>query len=141
MDKKESVDFQKDLINNDLDILERYPNSFFEKQLGEHSYYIEKPLENVSGSFRFFITPSGAVAVSSLIPEEIWSLTGQRDNDIPLLLEVDNIVSETRSLDIHDLVKEMHFCSNTYFLRILPYSDKHTSNIIKCFLDRRYKAK
>lgn len=141
MNRVESDDFQKDLISKDSDILERYPNTFFEKEIGEHSYFIEKPLEDIPGSFRFFITPSGAVAVSSLIPEQIWSLTGEKDNDIPLLLEVDKVVSEIRSLDIHDLVQEMHFCSSTYFLRILPYSDKHTSNVIKCFLDRRYKSK
>lgn len=141
MDKKESG-FQGELINNDLDILERYPDVFFEKQIGDHSYYIEKPLEEDKiATFRFFITPSGAVAVSSLKSEDIWSLTGEKEKDIPLLLEVDSIVSETRSLDMHDLVKEMHFCSNTYFLRILPYSDKHTSNVITCFLDKRYKSK
>ncbi len=138
MDKRESG-LHVDLINNDLDILERYPDVFFEKQIGEHSYYIEKPVEDKIATFRFIITPSGAVAVSSLKSEDIWSLNGEKEKDVPLLLEVDNIVSGTRSLDMHDLVKEMHFCSNTYFLRILPYSDKHTSNVIKCFLDRRYR--
>lgn len=140
MDGKDPI-LDNSIINNEMDILERYPGIFFEKMIGEHSYFIEKPVEDKIINFRFFITPSGSVLVSSLIPKDIWAFNGEGPNDIPLLFELDNVVNNIRSLHIHDLVQQLHFNTTSYLLKILPYSHLESTKEMTSFLDTRYKSK
>lgn len=127
------------IINNEMDILERYPNMFSEKEIGEDTYYLEKPLIDTDSIHRFFITPSGPLMVCSLGSNDIWEIDGNNPNDIDLLLEMNETVANTRSLHLHDLLKEKHINSTPYFLRIFPYSHKESTEHMVIFLDSRYK--
>lgn len=139
MDRKDNG-LSNEVFNNEQEILDRYKGLFFEKEFDEEPYYIEKGNPEKNSSFRFFLTPGGAVAVSSFVPSEIWSLTGERDTDQALLLQLNIVARENRSFAVEHLVKELHSYSKIYFLRILPYGDTLSFEVIKTLLDPRYEA-
>lgn len=137
MDRRDNV-LSQEVFNNEQEILDRYNGLFFEKEFDEEPYYIEKAEPETNPSFRFFLTPGGVVAVSSFEPRDIWSLTGEKDTEQALLLQLNIITKENRSFAVEDLVKELHSYSKIYFLRILPYGDKQSYEVIKRVLDPRY---
>ncbi len=81
MDRTDSSIYS-DLFNSKEDILERYNELFVEENIDNTLYYIEIPTSDEPNVFRFIITPSGFVGVSSLDKERIW--------------EVDLIMTKTR---------------------------------------------
>jgi len=130
------------LITCKKDILNRYPGLFSRDTLNhEDSFYIENPNPQKLGLFRFMILPAGAVAVSSFKKDAIWDI--ENDDSKNHFLETINTIVEEQiesgTKDIHDLVQELHYDTEIYFLRILPYEDIHTSSVITSLLDTRYK--
>jgi len=130
---------ESNLINSQKDLLNRYPHLFTEHYLDEQSYYLENPNQQKLGLFRFMIFPAGILAVSSFRKDDIWDIETFRYRDM-LLLTINEVLKdkvESKKTDIKDLVQELHFDSNEYFLRILPYSDRHSSEVITSILDQR----
>ena len=127
-----------DLFNSKEDILDRYGELFEKEELDDSQYYLELHTSDESDVFRFIITPSGFVGVSSLDRERIWEIDINSDEDKRLLTKLDKIVGENSNTDdIKKLVREFRSDNETYFLRILPYSQKNTSEVLKCVLDCR----
>jgi hypothetical protein len=132
----------KNLITCKEDILDRYPNLFTYYSLDKkRSLYIENPNPVKPGLFRFMILPAGVVAVSSLKKDSIWDIENYRFR-VGLIDTIDDIVKEKNESGtkyIPNLVQELHYETEEYFLRILPYSDRHSSDVITCILDTRYE--
>ncbi len=137
MDKTDNSIYS-DLFNSKEDILERYNELFIEKNLDNTPYYLEIPTFDEPDVFRFIITPSGFVGVASLDRERIWEIDLNSEEDKRLLTRLDKMVEENSNTDdIKNLVKEFRSDNQTYFLRILPYSQKRASEVLKCILDER----
>ncbi|MDY0097229.1 MAG: hypothetical protein RBS01_02655 [Candidatus Dojkabacteria bacterium] len=127
-----------DLFDSKEDILERYNELFVEENLDNTTFYLEIPTSDEPDVFRFIITPSGVVGVASLDKEHIWEVDLNSDEDKRFLTRLDKIVGQNNSTDdIKNLVREFRSDNETYFLRILPYSQKRASEILKCILDER----
>ncbi len=130
------------LITRKQDILNRYPGLFYRDTFNHGDpFYMEKPNLHKSGVFRFIILPAGVVAVSSFKKETIWDIENNHSKN-HFLETINTIVQEkieSGTKDIHDLVQELHYDTEIYFLRILPYDDIHTSGVITSLLDIRYK--
>ncbi len=127
-----------ELFNSKEDILERYNKLFVEKNLDNTPYYLEIPTSDEPDVFRFIITPSGVVGVASLDKEHIWEVDLNSDEEKRFLTRLDKIVGQNNSTDdIKNLVREFRSDNQTYFLRILPYSQKRASEVLKCILDER----
>lgn len=130
------------LITSKKEILNRYPGLFSRHTFNhEDSFYMENPNYQKLGLFRFMILPAGVVAVSSFKKDSIWDI--ENDDSKNHFLETINTIVEEQiesgTKNIHDLVQELHYDTEIYFLRILPYEDIHSSNVITSLLDIRYK--
>lgn len=140
---RETEKNESDLITSGEDILNRYPGLFTQHNLDDEIlYYLENPVTHIETQFRFMILPAGVVSVSSLKQEDIWNIENYKLKNF-LILTINDIAKSTNNLgtrDIKQLVKDLHFDTDEYFLRVLPYSDKHSSEVIKTILDRRYKG-
>ncbi|HNW23679.1 MAG TPA: hypothetical protein PKH06_02870 [Candidatus Dojkabacteria bacterium] len=131
---------ERKLITSKEDILERYPGLFTEQYLDEQSYYLENGNPQKLGLFRFILFPTGIVAVSSFRNDYIWDIEQDKYKDM-LFLTIHEIAKdkiESNTTNIKDLVQELHFNTEEYFLRILPYSDRHSSDVTTSILDKRY---
>jgi hypothetical protein len=127
-----------ELFNSKEDILERYNELFVEKNLDNTPYYLEIPTSDEPDVFRFIITPSGVVGVASLDKEHIWEVDLNSDEEKRFLTRLNRIVGQNNNTDdIKSLVREFRSDNQTYFLRILPYSQKRASEVLKCVLDER----
>jgi hypothetical protein len=85
------------------------------------------------------ILPSGVVAVSSSKQDTIWDIENTDLNN-QFLKAINSVVEEkieSGTKDIHDLVQELHYDTEIYYLRILPYDDIDLSNVITSLLDTR----
>lgn len=132
---------EKNLIQSQEDILNRYPGLFNSFNLEDQTCYLENPNQQKIGLFRFMILPAGVVAVSSYRKDYIWDIEKYRDKDVlfTIISDLVNEKVESNTTNIKDLVQELHFDYNEYFLRILPYSDNHSSSVITSILDQRYE--
>lgn len=128
------------LITCKKEILNRYPGLFSRHTFNhEDSFYMENP--NSIGLSRFMILPAGVVAVSSVKTNTIWNIENDDSNN-HLLKTINTIVEEkieSGTKDIQDLFPVLHYETELYFLRILPYEDIHSSAVITSLLDIRYK--
>lgn len=133
---------ETNLITCKEDILNKYPELFTKHDLdSKESFYIENPNPQKLGLFRFMILPAGVVAISSLKKDTAWDIENCQSNG-DFLNELNNLVGEkieSGTRDMHHLVQELHYGREEYFLRILPYSDKQSSNVITSILDQRYE--
>jgi hypothetical protein len=136
--KEESIIFK-----SNEDILERYGEIFETEIIDGKEYYLERDflLEDVD-IFRFFLTPSGLIAISSSthIPEDrkdVWEL----DTDLPTIKDflrfLDVFVEERASLKERKLLQGAIPYANGYSYRIYIYDNKRDSEIMKSVLDER----
>lgn len=130
----------KNLIQSQEDILNRYPGLFNSFKLEDQTCYLENPNLKKQGLFRFMLLPAGPVAVSSFRKDYIWDIEKYRDKDalFAIINDLVNEKVESKTTKIEDLVQELHFDYNEYFLRILPYSNNDSSTVITTILDQRY---
>ena len=142
MDQK---DFQEDSIifKSNEDILDRYGELFDNYYANGEDYYIEREndLENID-AFRFFITPSGLIEISSSagIPgdyRDVWDLDFQNRIVKRFLVFLNVFVSERKeNTELRNLQGAIPY-SKGYTFRIYTYNNRRDSEIVKEILDER----
>ena len=136
--EKTDNSISSDLIESKEDLLSTYKELFVKEIVDESEYHIEIPTSDEPDVFRFIITPSGFVGISSLDKERVWEIDVTQDEDKRLLTKLDKVVEENvDSHDLRNLVREFRSDNETYFIRILPYSERRATGVLRCVLDER----
>ena len=129
-----------DLFNSKREFLKEYGNLFVEEEVDGEKYHMEIPTEKNPNPYRIVVVPSGIVGVSSFEPLKIWELDAQEEESKIMLVKLNSIVQENiNSDDIRKLVKEFRSGNQTYFTRILPYSQQRSTDVLRCILDEKLK--
>lgn len=142
MDNKDPRNETTIFASND-DILERYGEIFEREVIDEKEYFLEKDfnLEDVD-IFRFFLTPSGIIAISSYthIPEEkrdVWELNTEQPTVKDFLRFLNVFVEERSSFNDMRYLQGAIPYAKGYSYRIYRYNNEYDSEILKEFLDQR----
>ena len=118
-------------------ILETYGALFQPIYIGTEDYFIEKKMKNTQSLWRFIITPSGPVAVSSVRKNSIWDIDFESEKDESFLPILDITMENCKDNDIQNLVTKIIREDDTYYLRMLPYDDERSSEILLSELDSK----
>jgi hypothetical protein len=141
----EPKDFKSEnlIFKSNEDILERYGDIFDREVIDEKEYFLEKDcnLEDVE-IFRFFLIPSGIIAISSStdIPEDkrdVWELNTELPTVKDFLRFLNVFVEERIFLKERKLLQGSIPYPKGYSYRIYTYNNQYDSEILKDFLDQR----
>ena len=141
MDRKDSILSNPGkyvLVRDKEQILEAYYELFEELNIDILPFYIEKLGENTTRAHRLVITPSGVVAIASEDKHHIWEMDFETDEGKHLLGVANNLSSQVQSRDIHELIPVLRTDEQTYYLRLLPYYDQKSSEVMIDFLNMKY---
>jgi len=94
-------------------------------------------MKNTQNLWRFIITPSGPVAVSSVRKNSIWDIDFESEKDKSFLPILDMTMENRKGNNIQNLVTKIIREDDIYYLRMLPYNDERSSEILLSELDRK----
>jgi hypothetical protein len=131
------------IFTSNEDILREYGDIFEKESVNDLDFYFEKDFGlDKYDPFRFIITPSGLVALStsSAIPnsvKDVWALSTKTPTVGFFLQALDHLVEmNIGNYNLKDL-QGSTFQSIGYYYRIYQYNHKRDSEIIKSVLDER----
>jgi hypothetical protein len=135
----------QEISNNKESILNQYSDLFEEYDIKNAPLYLEKETTLQTGLHRIVLTEISPFVISSKDKKNIWDLNLNNTDDLMIILEAERFAFDRRnSSDIRYQMKNIFSQGKEYNIRILPYNDSHSSEVLNYLLKRKmaiYKNK